>query len=310
MSEINENAASQVSKRYLEPFQPDIQGIKSKMYQDSVKDSSRQRFGFFSVMHSNFMGDEYYSAKKNIKKDASGKVPTSPRGIYTKASKKGKFIDSYFDAGFIREDRSLRDVIEKKSKEDLAASLEKVKKSKEKGGNFKASFKPAGVKEYKDSLYPDNMNYKIPIWKEEEKGSTVDFKSRQVHNEKRGIYTQNSKSGNICYKGVLFSYEGMPRDLLNKYNEMKKQELEKQIEMRNRRKHSKEFKKPFLPNNVSKCDTFVKDKDLYGLDNANSSRLKAYHESMTKKSSTSPARSAKHEGPFKPSSMTKSVILL
>ena len=69
MSEINENAASQVSKRYLEPFQPDIQGIKSKMYQDSVKDSSRQRFGFFSVMHSNFMGDEYYSAKKNIKKD-------------------------------------------------------------------------------------------------------------------------------------------------------------------------------------------------------------------------------------------------
>ncbi len=305
--EQNSENANEV-KRYQLPNIINVGEIKSKMISESVKDSTRQRFGFFSVMHSNFLADEYYSHKKVIEKDKNGKIKTEPRGIYAKATKKGKFIDSYFNADFLKEDKAVRERIEELAKAEKDKSLDKVKSSRTEK-NFKVIFKPSGIKEYQDLIYPDKMNYEIPIWKEPLRGENIDFKNRKVNIEQRGIYTQPVKDGPVCFKGVLFSYNELPKSLQNKFQEETNNEIKARLDKVKERKEnkSKSYKKPFLPNNVMKCDTFQPNKDLYGLEQKYASSLNASKEKEMKRTNHSSGIYAKHDRTFKPASLSKSV---
>ena len=118
-------------KRYMQPYVIDKEKIKSGMENDSAARSNKQRFGFFSIIHANTIGDEAYSKKKKIERNENGKVKCAPRGIYAKATKKGKFIDSYFDNKFLKEDDVLRSRMEEIAKFEHDERLERVKRSKE-----------------------------------------------------------------------------------------------------------------------------------------------------------------------------------
>lgn len=305
MSDIEVNSNEDKIKRYSLPKINNTDQIKNKMIADSLKDERRQRFGFFSILHSNFLGDEYYSFKNNLKRDNNGKLILEPRGIYIKPNKKGKFIDSYFDAGFIREDKNLRNKIEKISKLEQERKIEKVKKSKEKSDNYKQTFKPAGVQEYKDLIYPDTMNYKVSIWKDHEKGKNIDFKSRKIETERRGIYTQSSKKGEPCFKGVLFSYNKIPKELYLKYQELSKNEYKEKIIKLKEKREKKEFKRPFIPNSVNKCDTFQTNKELFSLNKDSLDKLNNSYEMRIKNSQSKRKDYVEHVSQFKPSSLIK-----
>lgn len=296
-------------KRYLQPPNPNIEDIKGKMIQDGLKDQFKQRFGFFSVLHSNYLGDGYYSEKKSIPRDSNGKLIVQPRGIYAKSSKKGKTLDCYFDANFIKEDKDIRSLIEKRAKEDSDKVMSKVKQAKGKE-NFKITFKPAGAFEYKDMFYPDTINYKDPVWKEPLRGQNIDFQNRKVLTESRGIYTKPAKKGAITYEGVLFSYEKLGRDIAKKYEEDAKREIEDRMNRLKASRVNKEFKKPFVPNNISKCDTFQNNKELYSLDPRYVSELNKSFESKKKSLESLRIKKADHDKPFKPASLTKSVSLI
>ena len=308
MSDENQivEKAIEEPKRYQLTKNIDYDKIKTNMINDSLKDNYKQRFGFFSILHSNFLGDQFYSSSKKIMKDSNGKIITEPKGIYAKASKKGKFVDSYFDAGFIKENKEIRDRVTQLAKIENEAKLEKVKKSKEKSG-FKINFKPAGVKEYKDLIYPDTMNYKQQIWKEPERGKSIDFKNRKVNNDKRGIYTQPAKNGAASYRGVLFSYDKTPKELLKHYEEVEKKALEEKLLQHKAKRENKVYKKPFMPNNVSKCDTFQNAKELYGLPQSYLSNLNKSFELRHSANKTKLPKIVQHDKSFRPASLTKSV---
>lgn len=309
--EISDNKEVEV-KRYMLSQPKNVDKIKKQMLDDSNKLSNSQRFGFFSIIHANTIGDESYSIKKKIEKDANGKIKVSPRGIYTKATKKGKFIDSYFDSSFLREDKKIRDRLSEIAKLNREESLIKVRRSKDKAENFVKSFKPSGPQGYKDIFYPDKLEYKVPIHKESSLQKNIDFKKRTVNTDKRGILTQPLKSGTaFSLGGVVFSYHKTSKQEVEMFKKMTEKEKEEDLARKRsmQKKEKGDFKTPFVPNSINKNDTFQTDKALYGLDEAEYSRLIKDYEEHQKKVKVG-EKIVKHDKSFFPASLNKSVSLI
>lgn len=241
----------------------DIEEIKNKLVKDSIELGEKQRFGFFSIKYSNFLGDGYYSNKKIAEKDENGRIKVSPKGIYTRPAHKGKQLDCYFDANSLRIDDKLQQKLFNDAENLRKEELEKVKSSKDK--KFQMPFYAGLVKEYRDILYPDDMaekykEQKRAIWAESPRKGNCDFKNYTVKIEPRGIHANFGK------KNKYFSTEKDLKDSDNMYN-LHKELIEKQRKEEEAKKikiRSKSFKQPFKPASLYKCGTFQTDKDLYG----------------------------------------------
>ena len=308
------DAEPEIEKRYLQPPHKDIEGIKSKMIEETKNLYDKQRYGFFSILHSNFLGDEHYSQEKvyKNKRDSNGKVITQPRGIYAKSTKKGKFMDSYFDPNFLKENENLIEFRKRIANEEKEKALERVKKLRDKTKeDFIQAFKPGGVKEIRtDILYPDKMDYKIPIWKEPLRGSNIDFKNRKVHTRPRGIWVQSSKKGEHCSPGVLFSYERFSDEQIKKLEEESKKMIEDDINNKKEKRKNKIHLPSFMPNSTSKCDVFQEDAELYSLGDDHKNRLYENYKKRIENSKISTVKRAEHIDSFKPASNTKKVSFI
>lgn len=299
-------------KHYMQPHTINVEEIRKSMLLDSEQRSLKDRFGFFSIIHANTIGDQAYSQKRKIERNEQGKVKinVAPRGIYAKATKKGKFMDSYFDANFLKEDNEIRARMEQISEIEKKEALDKVKRSKEKvGGNF--SFKPAGLQELKDIFRPDKKLYDVPIYKPSEKLKSIDFKARKVATEPRGIFSQPLKQGSPASKGVLFSYQKLSDQEVERFKSMTEEEIKNDIAYRkalhDKSKDKANFAKAFVPNSVNKCDVFQPNKSLYAIEE---SRLKEMIDDHKRKLEYEANRNrsyAKHDKNFKPASLTKKV---
>ena len=314
MSNENEKESSKKleipeTKKYMEPYEIDYDKIKSSMIKDSDDRSNKQRFGFFSIIHANSIGDEYYSQKKVAEKDDNGKIKIPPRGIYAKATKKGKFIDSYFDSSFLLEDKDLREKmteIAKKEREDL---LEKVKKSKDKTENFRPAFLPSGLQGYKDIFDKKKKEYDVPLYKSASKTKNIDFEKRKVGIENRGIFTNPLKFGSWASEGVLFSYDKLSNAQVSNFEKMTKEEIESDFQRKMKLKsdiQNKNFKKAFVPASL-KLSTFHSDQELYGLPPNVRENLINSFENRKKMLAKKDYKFAKHDKPFSPASLTKRV---
>ena len=289
-----------------------IDELSKKMENDSNKMSPKSRFGFFSINYSAYLGDKYYSRDKKRITDDQGKVISEKRGIYSNPAKKGKFTDSYFSADFLKTDKETLNRLKEVSENEQKAKLEKVHKEKQ-NKNFQIPFRSSGVQEYKDSLYPDNMKYKIPIFKESDKQKNCDFKERKVLTENRGVYSQPMKQGTVCMPGVLFEYQRENND--NIARKKKLNENDKKEYLNKRAKSAEKNKKmAFVPNNIVKCDTFQTNKELFA---ENPSKVKellsesqVFRKEPKKRYQKSlPKSCIGHNEAFKPASLSKSVSI-
>ncbi len=299
-------------KRYMNPPVIDVAGIKEQIKNESIEKKDKQRFGFFSITQSNNIGDEYYSQKRKIERDSNGKViiKNSIRGIYAHNTKKGKFIDSYFDASFIKESPELRKRMEQIAELEHKERLEKVAKSRDKANRKVLEvFKPSGLQGYKDIFLPDVIEYKVPIYKPSEKRKNINFAEKKVYTEKRGIFTSPLKHGSWSSKGVLFEFERFTKEEIDKFREMtekeKIDELKRKAKMYDDAKKKLNKKTAFVPANTAKCNVFFSDRDTYGLEDDIYKKLIKEFEEKEKLKKSVDHKYAKHIGPFKPASLTK-----
>ena len=113
-----------------------------------MNNSFRQRFGYFSIIYSPYIGDKQYTGGrlKNYRTE-EGNVITEKRGIYTGPSKKGKLRDALFSNMFMQDKDYVKKIKELASneKEDY---LKEVKERANKPAEMK--FHPTGPQEYKD----------------------------------------------------------------------------------------------------------------------------------------------------------------
>ncbi len=213
MSEERKGYMSAESKKYIDEISADIKS-------DADKYGTKSRFGYFSIPHSSFLGDRFYSQnKEKVYRTEDRKVITEPRGIFTKPLKRGNGPDVYFINGFKEEKETLKKLeeIAKKEREDLLRKVKGRKKGGEESNNnntFKANFKPSGPQEYKDLYDKNPVNYKVPITKEIDKKTKIDKEHKTVFTEKRGIMTNPPKKGSSSVPGVLFSYFKEDKKLL------------------------------------------------------------------------------------------------
>lgn len=299
------------NKSYLKPPNKNIDKIKEKMLSETKNLYKKQRYGFFSILHSNYLADEFYSKEKDLKKlrDENGKVKTQPRGIYTKCSKKGKHIDSYFDSNFLKENNTLIKLREKLCNEDKENILERVKSLKNKTkSNYKPAFVAGGIKEYNDIFFPDKIKYNVPMWKEPARGQNIDFKNYKVITRPRGIWTQPSKKGEASLSGVLFSYEKISKEVQDRVSSELKKEMEDYILNKKNNRKNKNYVKPFIPNSVSKCDVFQNNKDIYSINSNDADRLSKDFNKRLKNINKYIVK-VDHINSFKPSSNIKKVII-
>lgn len=311
--ENNNQIPQQEEKAYMKPYVIDVEGIKEKMAKDSAEYSGKQRFGFFSIIHPSHIGDQNYSTKK-VYEIENGKVKTEPRGIYTKTTKKGKFIDSYFDAGFLQDDKKTVELKRIIAEEEQKARLDKVIKGKDKS-KFKTPFKPTGHYEFKDILYPDNQKYTVPLYRVANNRKNINFKDKKVLSGPRNILTSPLKSGEFCMNGVCFSYHKTAKEDVERFKEMtekeKQDELERKKQTRKEIKEGKrEFKNPFVPNSIAKNSTFHTDKEIYGLAPEYKEKILKTSELRQKSLEKKDNKFAKHDKSFKPNSYEKSVSFI
>lgn len=285
----------------LDTKKNDIAQIVEKLISDSKEIGEKQRFGFFSIKYSNFLGDGFYSNKKIAEKDENGKLKISPKGIYTRPAHKGKHLDCYFSSDSLRVDDNFQQKLISLAECIRKEELEKVRSSKEK--KFQMPFYAGLVKEYKDILFPDDMadkykDQKRGIWAESPRKQNCDFKNHTVKIEPRGIHANFGK------RNKYFSTERDLKDSDNMYN-LHKALLEKQrkeeLELKNSKDLSKKFKQPFKPASLNKCSTFQTNKDLYGFKQSSSV--------TNPKEIKCKSQEKNHIIPFKPASLIKQVNL-
>jgi hypothetical protein len=301
-------ADPEVIKHYMEIPEKNIDEIKSQMINDSLKNSLQQRFGFFSIIHANCIGDELYSrTKKKIERDERGKVKIEPRGIYVKSCKKGKFVDSYFDASSLKQDKTIIERAKAYTKLEREKLLERVEKSKEKGV-FVKSFLPGGPHGCKDIFYPDKMGYKQELYKIEKNTGSIDFEKKKVHTKARGIFTQPPHTGSWANKDVLFSFERLTYNEIAMLKNMTEEELKKDFEKKKALQEKDMNKKPsFMPNSVGKNHAFQNDKSLYRIDPEKYKKMLKDYEDHQNALAKKDLKHAEHMRKFYPPSNAKLV---
>ena len=108
----------------------------------------RQRFGYFSIIYSPYIGDKYYSqAKERTFKRDGKKIITEKRGVFTSPPKTGKNTDAMFTNIFTQDEEAI-EKLKQKAKEDHQFYMKKVKERADKPLGY--IFKPTGPQDYKD----------------------------------------------------------------------------------------------------------------------------------------------------------------
>jgi hypothetical protein len=236
--------------------------VSSAMRSDADKFGTMPRFGYFSIPHSSFFGDGYYSENRKKIRKVEKNVITDPRGIYTNPGRKGKGVDVYFKNDFKIEENTLKK-LEDAADKDKNDILEKVKNSKNKNTeNFKPNFKPGGPQYYKDFYDINPVNYDVPITKEIDKKKKIDKEKKSVLMEPRGIYTRPLKVGSSTTPGIYFSEYNMSEAHLEQQKKLS--EIEKKPNKKEDEKEDDRFQ--FKPASLKRNEAFQMDKDLYGED--------------------------------------------
>lgn len=266
-----------------------LEKIKAKIQEQHDEMSKEQRFGYFSLIYPQTVGDEAYSGDKNeMHQIVEGKVVTDKRGIFTQPGKKGKGRDVYF---------AEVEPISKEEFEKMRSStneardkyIQQVKEKKEEKPEI--MFKPCGPQEYRDYFDQNPKVYDIPITKPRKLNVTI--VEGQVITEKRGIMTNPTKLGSANVPGVLFSYPPyvIPEPENKKTGDAKDDK--------------KSYKKPFAPASLSKNECFASIKETFGGDDSQFKNLLNEYKSIQKKGRSKyekvlPKGSTKHNQPFSP----------
>ena len=229
------------------------------MREDADKFGSQSRFGYFSIAHSAFLGDGFYSEKKYKVRKEQKNVITEPRGIFSNPGRKGQGIDVFFSNDFKTNDETVKRLedIARKEQEDY---ISKVKKSKSKEGkDFKSSFKPGGPQLYNDFFDSNRKMYDVPITKEIDKKAKIDKKGKTVVTERRGIYTNPPRQGTSTTPGIFF------KDYVTDDELLKRQEKISEEENKLKRKdEKKDDRLGFKPASLKRNEAFQKDAEIYG----------------------------------------------
>lgn len=242
----------------------DLDELSKELAVDADKIGYQQRYGYFSIPYSAYIGDRYYSQdKKKIYRTEERKVITDARGIFTNPGKKGKFSDAYF-SNLAKIDKNILEDVEQKAKREHDDYMNLVKNRKKSTGGFKQTFRPSGPQEYKNLFdYETNkVKYDRTVTKEVDKKLKIDKEHRTVFMEKRGIYTQPPKNGTSSIPGILFSDFKEDKILL----EIKKEHMNRARSKSAESKEKKEYTAPFKPASLALCDKFQSDDRLYGED--------------------------------------------
>jgi len=280
----------------------EIARIMEDIEADRNEKDKLQRFGYFSIPYPAIVGDKAYSRAQQYEhhKVVDGKVITEKRGIYTQPGKKGKGNDVYFERVEPLSDDQVERLKElaKKDKEDLMAT---VKERKEKKAI--AQFKPPGPQEMFGF-------YKEPAPEREGTLTIEPDKKRfigeggKVKTENRGIYTHPTKLGNN--PNDYFDYYRVDENMEELLKQKAIDDHNKKMEDVKFRKENKQFKKPFQPASLKKCDPFYNNEQTYGMYNdeekeALMNEYKDFKKNGRKKYESKLAPGAiKHLQPFRP----------
>ena len=274
-----------------------------RIEQERREMDSVPRYGFFSIPFPQTVGDQAYSSNVEYKhKVIDRKVITEKRGIYVQSPRKGKGKDVYFSPVDDLTEDQLNE-IKAKNKEDEDKYLKKVQERKEKKSTG-PSFRYPGPQEmfgfYKgeESSVPDK-----PLYKEKNKFRFI--QDRKVITEKRGIFTNPTKLGTNLTPNDYFSFYQTDNTIQEKIKQKAEDEQKQKDKEREERKNPKNFKKPFVPASLKKCDCFASDSLTYGINPLiQSQRLEEYRESKKKGREkyieTLPPGSVKHLKAFSP----------
>lgn len=264
----------------------------------------QQRFGYFTIPYPATCGDRAYSQNKSFEhhRVEGRKVITEARGIYTSPGKRGKTEDVYFHRVDPLTDKQIADI--KLARDiDHAKLMQKVKDEREGKNKGKVIFKPGGPQEllgfYKDTKF-------------EPKGSIYLQKNRfrfigpdrKIITENRGIFTHPTRTG-ILPSDLFAVYETDGKQL--EKERIRRLQDENEILKARKAKQSKEnYKKPFSPASLMKCDSFSPDSETYGIDpKSHEDGLKRFryfkaHGTPKYVKTSPPDGAAKHDKPFAP----------
>lgn len=266
-----------------------LEKIKGKIKEQHDEMSKEQRFGYFSIIYPQTVGDEAYSQNKEFSRIIiDGKVVTEKRGILTQPGKKGKGRDAYFAAIEPISNEEF-EKMRSSTKDDRDRYLQRVKERKEEKPEIK--FKPCGLQEYKDHFDQNPMVYNVPITKERKLNVTI--VEGKVITEKRGIMTNPTKLGTANVPGVLFSYSPYV------IPEPEEKKVGPKID------DKKNYKKPFAPASLAKNECFSSLKETYGGDDSQFKDLLDEFRNIKKNGRPKyekviPKGSTKHDKPFAP----------
>ena len=262
------------------------------------------RFGFFSIPYPQTVGDKAYSTNAEYKhKVEDRKVIIEKRGIYVQPPRKGRGNDIYFSPVAPLTDEQMNEIKAKKKADD-DKYLEIVKERREKKGSDRQTFKYPGPQEmfgfYKgeESQKPDG-----PLYKEKDRFRFI--KDRKVETEKRGIFTNPTKLGTNLIPNDYFGYYQTSPELQDQIKQKAAEEQKQKDMERDARKDPKNYKKPFLPASLKKCDCFASAADTFGIDPEEHRKgLNEFREfkknGRGKYVKTLPPESVKHIKPFHP----------
>ena len=216
-----------------------------------------QRFGYFSIPYPAIVGDEAYSQNQEYPnhKVVDRKVIIEKRGIYTTNIKSGKTNDAYFSP-IEAVPQDTIDRYKELNKVENEKLLEKVREGK--GKAAKIPFKPPGLSKLKGYYDEEHEPNDGPLFYFPDKKRFI--KDRKVVTEKRGIYTQSTKL-NYSMPSDLFSYP-QSNDI---YDELLSNAKNKKNEENENKKTNKQFKKPFQPASLNRCEPFANNEQTYGM---------------------------------------------
>ena len=290
-----------MSKKKSE-ISPSIKKIMEKEFADMDEIETQQRFGFFSIIPNNLIGDRYYSMNKEYHhKVVDHKVINEKRGIFTTIGKSGKGPDVYFK-NMVTMDPHSQELLKKGFKEDQQKLFAKVKARKEQGVII--PFKPADVHHYKDYFEQNPVERKGPLYRIKK----INHKGPdgKVITEKRGIYTNNMKKGLYNTPGIYFSFIPFREDLEAKDLKTLPRKKRPQTSI----PEQKAYKKAFFPASLKKNGTFQSDRDTYGYEDDYFEKLKKQSDLIRKTRGNKytkyyPKGSIMHDRPFTPASLGK-----
>lgn len=292
-------------KQNPDPIPPKIEKIMEETKADFDAVAQIPRFGFFSIVPNQIIGDRYYSMKKEQNhKVVDRKVISEKRGIFTTIPKSGRGHDAYF-LSYDTTDENVQNRLKQGWIDDNKKHLKKVEEFKNKIPT--PVFKYPGVQHYKDEFDQNPFVRNYPLDKEKPKHYKV--VEGKVITEKRGIFTQPMKKGFNNTPGIYFSYAPLHE---NDENKIEKINVEKKKKKRPQSsvplQHA--YKKAFFPASLKKNECFGSIRETYGYEDKYYDNLKQKSDLIRKNANKKytnppPKGSASHMRPFTPSHLGK-----